>query len=62
MPYSFFNHTVVELAFQNAAYSGTEQSSLRDVTICVEIMTGSLERDIVVNITSNNGTAESKKN
>ena len=50
----------MELAFQSNAYSGTEQPSLRDVTICVEITMGILERDVVVNVTTTSGTAESK--
>ena len=53
-------YSAVGLAFQSNAYSGTEQPSLRDVTICVEITMGILERDVVVNVTTTSGTAESK--
>lgn len=48
------------LAFQHPVYSGTEQLSLRDLRICVEIETGILGREIVVDVVPLNGTAESE--
>ena len=48
----------MELAFQNDVYSGTEQPSLRNVTICVDLIMGILERDVIVNLETTNGTAE----
>ena len=50
----------MELAFQSDVYSGTEQPSLRNVTICVDITMGILERDVIVNLETTNGTAESE--
>ena len=49
----------MELAFQSIAYTGSEQPSLRDAMICVEIIMGILERDVVVDVIVINGTAES---
>ena len=50
----------MELAFQSDVYSGTEQLPLRNDTICVDIIMGILERDVIVNIEATNGTAESE--
>jgi hypothetical protein len=51
---------IVELAFQSDVYGGTEQPSLRNVIICVDIIMGILERDVIVDLEATNGTAESK--
>ena len=50
----------MELAFQSDVYGGTEQPSLRNVIICVDIIMGILERDVIVDLEATNGTAESK--
>ena len=51
----------MELAFQSDVYGGTEQPSLRNVTICVDLIMGILERDVIVNLGTTNGTAESER-
>ena len=63
--FGYFNiiiilYTVVELGFQQTNYSISEQVSLRDAMICVVINSGNLEREIAVNLTVTDGTAEGR--
>ena len=53
-------YTVVELGFQQTNYSISEQVMLHDTMICVVINSGNLEREIAVNLTVTDDTAEGK--
>ena len=49
---------VMELGFQSDSYSISEQSSLNEVTVCVVMNRGVLERQVVVNVNVTDVTTE----
>lgn len=46
------------MGWQQDEYSVSEQASLRDVMICVVVNSGTLEREVVVNLNAVDTTAE----
>lgn len=51
---------VMELGFLSDSYSISEQSSLSEVTVCVVMNRGVLEREVVVNVNVTDVTTEGK--
>ena len=52
-------YVVVEVGFSRDNYSVSEQPTLRDVTICVQINNGTLERAVDINFNVRDITAQS---
>ena len=50
----------MELGFLSDSYSISEQPSLSDVTVCVIMNRGVLEREVVVNVNVTDVTTEGK--
>ena len=57
--YYILFYAVVEVGFLRDNYSVSEQPSLRDVTICVQINNGTLERAVDINFNVRDITAQS---
>ena len=51
----------VEFGFQRINYSVSEQTQLRDVSVCVIVNSGTFEREIEITFNVNDVTAESTK-
>ena len=58
MPSVISLFAVMELGFQSDSYSISEQSSLNEVTVCVIMNRGVLERQVVVNVNVTDVTTE----
>ena len=56
--YSNFTTSVITIGFNKTAYSVSEDASSVSITLSVQI--GALDRDIVVTLSSMNGTAVCK--